>query len=133
VLHATILVLALLVPRCDASATRCCTTLEIRRDDSGALRCHDTAALKCYGARQGPGSMQMVKMAHRTASCEDGGFAFWSCVQALGDRLDPTPSPVAAQQLEPEPEPSPRWDVPSPQAHSRAKMGPDQETLGQAH
>ena len=129
-LHVTILALALLVPQCDASAARCCTTLDIRRDDAGAIRCYDTAVLQCYGARQDPGNMQMVKMAHRLTGCEDGGHTFWSCVQALGDRFEPTPSPVAAQQLEPEPEPSPRWDGPSRQAQSRVEMGPDPETHG---
>ena len=122
VFHAVILLLALLVPRCDAdgSTTRCCTTLDLRYEGTEGIRCYDTAELRCYGTRQGPWFRQVGTRAQLPASCADAGSRFWSCTQELGVRPDPTPAVDVTQRREPDPEPSPRWDQPSQQVPPRA-------------
>ena len=115
-----LVVLALLVGRCDAvgSAAACCATVDLRYDGMGTLKCYDTVELQCYGARQGSWSMLPVgTTVQLSTSCKNIGDAFWKCVRGWGATPDPTPEPGGDLQYEPEP--SPRWDSPDPQAQSR--------------
>ena len=112
-IRAVLLTLALLVPKCEASgtATRCCTTLDVRRDITGTLECFDTAALRCYGRIQMHMSGQERITNHLPATCKDGGIAFWNCVEALGEEpITPAPLFDATYQPDDDPEPSPRWE-----------------------
>jgi hypothetical protein len=129
VIHAawTVFALLLLASRCDASGStaRCCTTLDIRYGDMGGMQCYDTAELRCYGTRQGPWPRQTNIKAQLSTSCANVGPRFWSCTQALGAVLDPTPALDETLRRELEPEPSPRWDLPSQQEQPRANARPE--------
>ena len=93
VIHAAWTVFALLLPasRCDASGAiaRCCTTLDIRYEDTLGMQCYDTAELRCYGTRQGPWLRHEGIKAQLSPRCADVEPSFWSCTQSLGAVLDP--------------------------------------------
>ena len=133
-IHAMLVVLALLVDRCDAygSTTTCCATVDLRWTlDDGTLKCYDTVALQCYGARQGSWLMHTVgTMTQLSTSCKDIGDAFWNCVRGRGAMPEPTPEPDVHRQYEPEPEPSPRWDSPNQQVPPRIRARPNTDSNG---
>jgi hypothetical protein len=133
IIHATLVVLALFVGRCDASESTmaCCATVGLRYDGMGTLKCYDTVALQCYGARQGSRFMHPLgTMTQLSTSCKDIGDAFWNCVRGRVAKPDPTPEPEGDLQYEPEPEPSPRWDLPNQQVHSRRRARPNTDSNG---
>ena len=135
IIRATLVVLALLVGRCDASgsAAACCATVDLRYDGMGTLKCYDTVELQCYGARQGSWSMLPVgTMMQLSTSCKDIGDAFWNCVRGRGATPDPTPEPGVDLQYEPEPEPSPRWDSLDQQVQSRIRASPNTDSHGRS-
>ena len=96
-----------------ASPTRCCTTMEMRRSDWGPARCYDTAILRCYagGSISNLAISRDERRAQEATRCGDAGDEFWDCVDASKRALTRAPSPMHDETLaaEPEPLPSPKF------------------------
>jgi ribonuclease HI len=109
--HATLLALLLAASMdgVNASAMRCCSTIELRRFDGEPARCYDRATLRCY---DGAALARLQDGIRRRAAqgCGDAGDEFWQCARVVGTAHAQMPSPVFDSTLAelPDPEPSPR-------------------------
>jgi hypothetical protein len=106
------ILLAVMMDVVQASATQCCSTIELRRVDGEPMRCYDRATLRCYGgaalasAQDGAGG----RWPRTAQGCGDAGEEFWQCASAAISAYvrEPSPAPDATLAVQPEPEPSPR-------------------------